>query len=195
MKKAAIILLCIMALGLIVSCRATNHGVALSQNKGIVGKNGIPRPDWVIYDQSNKKTHYASGFGTGKTFEIAKQKALLNADADLAIWISNSVTAVRDRYIEESIVNDSETYMDKFVSTATSMGNAVMSGVTEIDFWEDGEGGVWVLRAIPVENVKAQINAAINAVCSDPLLFDATTDIEAVMAKLEKALDEYFPVE
>ena len=134
MKKVAIILLCIMALGLIVSC-ATNHEVALSQNKNVVGKNGIKRPDWVVYDQSNSVNHYVSGYGTGKTFEVAKQKAQPNADADLAIWVADSVKAVRDRYIEESFVGDNEKYIDTFVSTATEKGTAVLSGVKEIDYW------------------------------------------------------------
>ena len=192
MKKIAIILLCIMALGLIVSC-ATNHEVALSQNKNVVGKNGIKRPDWVVYDQSNSVNHYVSGYGTGKTFEVAKQKAQLNADADLAIWVADSVKAVRDRYIEESFVGDNEKYIDTFVSTATEKGTAVLSGVKEIDYWEDNEGGVWVLRSIPVANVKAQIDAAIATTCADETLFSSGTDIKAVMEKLEKALDEYFP--
>ena len=193
MKKIAILLLCILALGMIVSCATKNHEVALSQNKGVVGKNGIKRPDWVIYDQSNIINHYASGYGTGKTFEVAKQKAQLNADAELAIWVSNSVKAVRDRSIEETIIGDNESYMDKFVSTATEMGTAVLSGVKEIDYWEDLEGGVWVLRSIPVTNVREQINVAINATCADMTLFDSKTDVAEVMAKLEKALDEYFP--
>jgi hypothetical protein len=100
---------------------------------------------------------------------------------------------VRDRYIEDSFVGDNETYMDKFVSTATERGMAILSGVKEVDFWEDTEGGVWVLRSIPVANVKAQIEAAINATCADRTLFDSKTDVAEVMAKLEKALDEYFP--
>ena len=192
MKKVAIILLTVMALGLIVSC-ATNHEVALSQNKGVVGKNGIKRPDWVIYDQSNAVNHYVAGYGTGKTFEVAKQKAQLNADADLALWVADSVKAVRDRYIEESFVGDNETYIDKFVSTATEKGSAILSGVKEIDYWEDNEGGVWVLRSIPVANVKAQIDAAIATTCADETLFASGTDANEVMAKLEKILDEYFP--
>jgi len=195
MKKVAIILLCIMALGLIVSCATRNHEVALSQNKVVKGKNGIKRPDWVIYDQSNAINHYVAGYGTGRTFEIAKQKAQLNADADLAIWVADSVKAVRDRYIEESFVGESETFIDKFVSTATEMGNAVLSGVKEVDYWEDIDGGVWVLRSIPVSNVKEQINAAISTTCADETLFNSDTDIQAVMAKLNKALDEYFPAE
>ena len=193
MKRIAIVLLCIMALGLIVSCASTNHEVALSQNKGVVGKNGIKRPDWVVYDQSNSVNHYVSGYGTGKTFEVAKQKAQLNADADMAIWVADSVKAVRDRYIEESFVGDNETYIDTFVSTATEKGTAVLSGVKEVDYWEDGEGGVWVLRSIPVANVKAQIDAAIATTCADETLFSSGTDVKEVMSKLEKALDEYFP--
>ena len=195
MKKIAIILLCIMALGLIVSCATKNHEVALSQNKAVKGKNGIKRPDWVIYDQSNIINHYAAGYGTGKTFEIAKQKAVLNADAELALWVSNSVQAVRDRYIEESYVGESETYIDSFVSTSTERALAVLTGVKEIDYWEDIDGGVWVLRSIPVANVREQINAAIETTCADRTLFAADTDVMAVMAKLEKALDEYFPAE
>ena len=34
---------------------------------------------------------------------------------------------------------------------------------------------------------------AINATCADRTLFDSKTDVAEVMAKLEKALDEYFP--
>ncbi len=193
MKKVAIILLCIMALGLIVSCATRNHEVALSQNKAVKGKNGIKRPDWVIYDQSNAINHYVAGYGTGRTFESAKQKAQLNADANLAIWVADSVKAVRDRYIEESFVGESETYIDKFVSTSTEIGNAVLTGIKEVDYWEDAAGGVWVLRSIPVANVKEQINAAIEATCADATLFASDTNIQEVMVKLEKALDEYFP--
>ena len=40
---------------------------------------------------------------------------------------------------------------------------------------------------------KAQIDAAIATTCADETLFSSGTDIKAVMEKLEKALDEYFP--
>lgn len=192
MKKIAIILLSVFALTLVVSCN-TNHGVALAQNKKVKGKNGISRPDWVIQDQSTSSIHYVSGYGTGKTFEVSKMKAQLAADSNLALWVSTQVESVRDRYLEDSIVNETEQYLDKFVLTATEAGKAILSGVTEIDFWEDAEGGVWVLRSIKVANVKAQIKEAIKSTCSDKALFNADTDVEAVMSKLEKALDEYFP--
>ena len=194
MKKICVVfLLVLLFVGLLVSCKSTNHEVALSQNKGVVGKNGIARPDWVIYDQSNAINHYASGYGTGATFEVAKQKAQLNADAEIALWVSNSVTAIRDRYIEDTIVSETETYLDKFVSAASEVGQAILSGVTEIDYWEDNDGGVWVLRKIPVANVKAQIEAVIAATCADYSLFAEATDVAAVIAKFETVLNTYFP--
>ena len=195
MKKVAVLLLCIMALGLVVSCATKNHEVALSQNKAVKGKNGVPRPDWVIYDQSNAINHYVSGYGTGTTFEVARQKAQLNADAELAIWVSDSVKAVRERYISENVIGENTVFLDKFESTATEMGVAVLSGVREVDYWEDIDGGIWVLRSIPVSNVRSQINTAISTTCADETLFASTAEAKAVMEKLEKALDEYFPVE
>ncbi len=191
-KLFAFLLLVICIATVAVSCKSTNHEVALSQNKGVVGKNGIARPDWVIYDQSNEEMHYASGYGTGVTFDIAKQKAQLNADADIALWISNAVQTVRERYVEDNVVNDTEKYIDKFVSKATQNGQALLSGVTEIDFWEDKDGGVWVLRCIPVANIKAQIESAIASTCADASLFSDSADIAGIKSKLNAALEESF---
>lgn len=196
MKKLTVALaLSVLVVGMLLTSCATNHKVALSMNKGVVGKNGIPRPDWVIQDQSNSKTHYVSGYGSGKTFDIARQKAQLAADAELAIWISNTVEAVRERYVEQNTDNYSDRFLDRFVSNATESGRAVLSGVVEEDFWEDGEGGVWVLRSIKVENVRAQIDNAIATTCSDKTLFADDVDVQAVMARLDKVMDEYFKVE
>ena len=193
MKKIAIVLLSIIALMMVVSCANTNHGVAMAQNKGVVGKNGIKRPDWVLQDQSTRKLHFVSAYGTGATFEVAKMKASLSADSEFALWIATTVEAVRDRYVEDTIVDQTETYLDKFVSTAKEAGQAVLSGVTEVDFWEDVDGGVWILKSLPVKNVKAQIKTAIETTVADTSLFSATTDVNAVLTKLNAALDEYFP--
>ena len=121
--------------------------------------------------------------------------AQLAADAELAIWISNTVEAVRERYVEQNTDNYSDRFLDRFVSNATESGRAVLSGVVEEDFWEDGEGGVWVLRSLKVENVRAQIDSAIATTCSDKTLFADDVDVQAVMARLDKVMDEYFQVE
>jgi len=192
MKKSIVYVSCILLFLLAVSC-TTNHKVALSQNKNVIGKNGIKRPEWVLHDQSNQVTHYASAFGTGHTFETAKQKAKLAADAEIALWISTSAEAVRDRHIEESSIDGVENYMDSFLSTMRETAKAVLSGVTEEDYWEDIEGGVWVLVSIPVANIKAQIQTAIETTGADRTLFASEEDAALVMAKLEKALDAYFP--
>lgn len=167
-KKTVIVLMLIVAL--IVSC-ASNHGVALSQNKNVVGKNGIKRPDWVIHDSSNKKTLFTTGYGTGRTFETAKMKADLNADSEIALWVSSSVDTVRERFITESVdimdASQSELYMDHFTSASAEVGKAILSGVDEVDFWEDADGGVWVLHSIPKANIQAQLQSVIESVFED----------------------------
>ncbi len=189
MKKIAVALVCALALICVVSC-ASNHKIALSQNKGVVGKNGIERPDWVIYDMSNDETHYVSAYGEGKTFEVAKAKAKLNADADLALWVSNKVEAIRERFISEDINNTSNDFIDTFVLQNKEAGTAVLSGIVEEDFWEDGEGGVWVLLSIPVANVKAQIDSAIATTAADTSVLASGTDINIAVEVISKIVDE-----
>lgn len=167
MKKSRFFIVLMLVVALIASC-ASNHSVALTQNKNVVGKNGIKRPDWVIHDESNKKTLYTAGYGTGRTFETAKMKAELNANAEIALWISTSVDTVRERFITESVdimgAEQTELYMDHFTSASAEVGKAILSGVTEVDFWEDAEGGVWVLHSIPKANIEAQVQSVIESV-------------------------------
>lgn len=192
MKRVTTLVLIVMVAVLMVSC-VTDHKVALSQNKAVVGKGGIKRPDWVLRDVSDATTHYASGYGEGKTFETALLKAKLNADSILALWVNTSVEAIRDRYLEESTEDYANTFIDKFTATSKQKGEAVMSGISEVDFWEDGEGGVWVLHSVPVENLKVQIHSAINTVTADSSNFSSESEANLVYARLNKVLDEFFP--
>lgn len=190
MKKVCFLLfVCLLTLVCFVSC-VSNHRVALSQNKKVIGKNGIERPEWVIHDMSNKKTHYVAAFGEGKTFEVAKSKAKLNADAELALWVSNTVDAVRERYISEDINNASNEFVDTFVIKNKEAGSAVFTGVVEEDFWEDGEGGVWVLLSIPVKNVKAQIDSVIAATAADPTVLEKSNDVNQAVEIISKIVEE-----
>lgn len=188
MKKITKLVLAVLVLVVLSSC-VTNHKVALSQNKAVEGKNGIKRPEWVIHDMSTKKVHYASGFGEGFTFEVAKEKARLNADGELALWVSKTVDAVRERYIEENTANADTTYIDQFVISTKEAGTAVLTGVVEEDFWEDLDGGVWVLVSLPVANVRSQIDYVIQTTVADLSVFDKTAGEKAI-ADIRKAVDE-----
>ena len=188
MKKITKLVLAVLVLVVLSSC-ITNHKVALSQNKAVEGKNGIKRPEWVIHDMSTKKVHYASGFGEGFTFEVAKEKARLNADAELALWVSKTVDAVRERYIEENTANADTTYIDQFVISTKEAGTAVLTGVVEEDFWEDLDGGVWVLVSLPVANVRSQIDYVIQTTVADLSVFN-NAEGEKAIADIRKAVDE-----
>ena len=188
MKKITKIILAVLVIAVLSSC-VTNHKVALSQNKAVEGKNGIKRPEWVIHDMSTKKVHYASGFGEGYTFEVAKEKARLNADAELALWVSKTVDAVRERYIEENTANADTTYIDQFVISTKEAGTAVLTGVVEEDFWEDIDGGVWVLVSLPVANVRSQIDYVIQTTVADLSVFN-NAEGEKAIADIRKAVDE-----
>ena len=79
---------------------------------------------------------------------------------------------------------------DTFVIKSKEAGTALLTGVVEEDFWEDAEGGVWVLVSLPVANVKAQINAAIAATCADTSVFTGDSDkvVNEIMSIVDKVI-------
>ena len=76
------------------------------------------------------------------------------------------------------------------VYSAKEAGQALVTGLIEEDYWEDAEGGVWVLVSLPVENVKAQINAAITATSADTSVFTGDTDkvVNEIMSVMDKVI-------
>jgi len=190
MKKILSVFLTVLMLALAISCSSTDHKVAMSQNKGVEGKNGIKRPDWVIRDVSDKKTLYAAGYGKGSTFETSIKKAKLEADGKIALYISNIVEATRERTLKEVGNNAAAIeYVDSFVSHTKELGRALLSGVREEDFWEDNDGGVWVLVSIPKENIEEQIEHAIETAIPEHIE-DRDPVADRTESILDKNLDE-----
>ena len=190
MKKFLLVFMTVMMLVLTMSCSSNDHKVAMSQNKGVEGKNGIKRPDWVVRDVSDKKTLYAAGYGKGSTFELSMKKAKLEADGKIALYVSNLVEATRERTLKEVDNNAAAIeYIVSFVSHTKELGRALLSGVREEDFWEDNDGGVWILVSIPKENIEEQIEHAIETAIPDHIE-DKDPVADRTESILDKNLDE-----
>ena len=187
MKRFLFVSLSVLMLILSVSCTSSNHKVALSQNKGVKGKNGIARPDWVVRDFSNDTTLYASAYGKGSNFNVSLKKARIEADGKLAMYVNNTVTMAVNRAFEESEDSEVIAYLDNFSSKTSEVAKAILSGVREEDFWEDNDGGVWILISIPAMNVKAQMEKAISETA---VKTPSPVDTKKVVSVLNKNLDE-----
>ncbi|MCR5732373.1 MAG: LPP20 family lipoprotein [Sphaerochaetaceae bacterium] len=188
MKKCLIFTLSVFLLMLTLSCAShSNHKIALSQNKGVKGKNGIERPDWVVRDFSDSETLYAAAYGRGSTFEVSLKKARVEADGELAQYVNNTVTKAVNRSYDETEDAEILAYLDSFSTDTNTVGKAILSGVKEEDFWEDNEGGVWILVSIPAANVKAQMEKAIS---ETSVAVPSPVKTKKTISVLSKNLDE-----
>lgn len=99
-----------------------------------LGKNDIPRPDWVIKVPEDSKYHYEKAYASGSDF-------VTNVD--------NASTKCRQNIAA---------YLDTKFSNKTSNNSVDVTKITElntsvrlsemVEYWEDVNGGVWVLMRI-----------------------------------------------
>ncbi|MDD4396300.1 MAG: hypothetical protein PHT39_01855 [Sphaerochaetaceae bacterium] len=130
----------------------------------VLGKDGIPRPDWVISDASTAEVHYAAGYGKMSNLQNSIKRAEAEGRNLLAEWVSLAVDEIITSYTNDAGEGANRQAMDAFEVVGKQRAQAILSGCTRADMWEDAEGGVWVLMSIPVANVADQMeNAAAEA--------------------------------
>ena len=110
---------------------------SMQQMLPVLGKYGIPRPNWVVSVPEDDYWHYEKGYAKADTFtetmNLAKKQALLA----VAEWCGTDVF--------EYYYSDGETSTDdRYIDTA-----AGVYGREVAEYWEDSEGGVWVLLRVP----------------------------------------------
>lgn len=145
----------------IISCSSVKPYVtANEQNIVNEGVNKVDRPEWVFQDLSNNKTHYVVGYGKLSTLQNSIKRAQTEAKNLIAEWVSTSVDEVITTFTNDSGNSDNSYALDAFEVVSKQRAQAILSGVEQVDLWEDADGGVWVLMSIPVENVKSQMYGA-----------------------------------
>ena len=101
-----------------------------------IGKNDIPRPDWVIsapdeYDCIG--IHFERAYANEGDFNSSYDAAVKKAQIQIANYYGSSIS-----YTDKA-VNDT-VYVAKSIETKKEL-----YGTSVIEYWEDSAGGVWVL--------------------------------------------------
>ena len=105
----------------------------LQLQKVVYGKNGIIRPDWVVKVPESNGVHYAKGYAQGSDFYETYLEAVKAAKASYAYWINTNIE------LTDKNVNN-VAYDSKAFSNTISL-----STIEVVEYWEDTEGGIWVL--------------------------------------------------
>lgn len=179
---------------MITSCNSVKpYESANKQNLVLEGTNKVSRPEWVFKDLSNNKTHYVVGYGKMSNLQNSIKRAQAEAKNLLAEWVSTSVDEVITTYTNDSGNTDNNYALDAFEVVSKQRAQAILSGIEQVDMWEDSDGGVWILMSIPVENVKSQMYSAWEEASSSAS--DAKTNKEVAKEandKMAEAINNYF---
>ena len=105
----------------------------LQRQKVVYGKNGIIRPDWVVKVPESNDVHYEKGYAQGSDFYETYLEAVKAAKASYAYWINTNIE------LTDKNVNN-VAYDSKAFSNTISL-----STIEVVEYWEDTEGGIWVL--------------------------------------------------
>ena len=111
---------------------ATGEATRLQKEIRVIGRDGIARPDWVISVPSSSAYYYAKAYSADGDID----KAIDLCRENLASAISTSVNIVA------KTVNG-VSYENKTVETS-----AVVKGSELVEYWEDADGGIWVLMRV-----------------------------------------------
>ena len=111
---------------------ATGEATRLQKEIRVIGKDGIARPDWVISVPQSSLYYYAKAY---------------SLDGD----VYNAVELCRENLA--SVISTSVSIVEKTVNgvsyeTKTVEKNADVRGSELVEYWEDAEGGIWVLMRV-----------------------------------------------
>lgn len=196
MKKVCLLVLCALALFVVVGCASTSPAVnesvktAASQIPVVLGKNDIPRPDWVFQDQSTAELQYAAGYGKMANTQNSMKKAQTEARNLLAEYVSTAVKEITTTYSNDAGTDGNRQAIDAFESVSMQKSQAVLSGANQMDMWEDVEGGVWILMSIPKANVASQMYDAAKEAASKS--FEKNEAAVEANKMMDDAIAKYF---
>ena len=101
------------------------------------GKDNIPRPNWVVKVPETGEFHYEKGYAKADTLYDSILLATKQALLAVAEWAGAGAKA---SYSDADGVTSDERNVE---SEAAIMGREI------VEYWEDAQGGVWVLVSVP----------------------------------------------
>ncbi len=198
MKKINLIAICIVLVLALVGCASTKAPVKEAnetieaQNTKVLGKNGVPRPDWVKTEIKTPDKIYASASSNFTNQSNAIKAARIQAKAFLSEKVQSLISQFTKYYANEAGVNGNNEAMVSLENAIKDKTDAMLIGIMQEDMWEAEDGTIWVLMSMPVENVERNLEKALeeaskasNTYVENECATKAREYTEKAMAELE----------
>ncbi len=201
MKTRQILRVCILLVlvaSLSISCASTGKGsrqnpIIETPNLPVVlGKNGIARPAWVYTNLSNETTLFATGYGKMATMQNSLKRALAEARNSLSGYISTVTDEIVTMYTNDAGSLANRQVVDAFEVLSKQRSQALIEGSEQESFWEDAEGGIWVLISMPKENIIDDYIFAVDEVTHAADDFEKNEAAKEANRMMNEAIQKYF---
>lgn len=159
--------ICFVLVLVLVGCASTKAPIKeanetiVAQNTQVLGKNGVPQPDWVRTEVETTDKYYASASSNLSNQSNAIKAARTQAKAFLAEYVSSLISEFTKYYSNEAGINDNTEAVVGFENAIKDKAEAMLTGVMQEDMWEADDGTIWVLMSMPLTNVEQNLQKAL----------------------------------
>ena len=160
MKKGLLLLSAIAILGLVVTFGSCKSGAIGNPNGQEIN---TPCNDSDYH--TDRDYFRASGIGTSQDMSTSKRKAKLDANAQLAASINQTIKNVTDRYTNERQVGDQTEFEEKFEQMTRGVVNQEMNNVATVctkTFMKDGKYTTYVAMEVAKDELQENISNRIS---------------------------------
>lgn len=122
---------------------------------------------------TDRTSFRATGIGTSQDMSTSKRKAKLDANANLAQSINQTIKNVTDRYTNERQVGEMTEFEEKFEQMTRNVVNQEMNNVATVctkTFMKDGKYTTYVAVEVAKDELLANISNQANSLSKDKKL-------------------------
>lgn len=191
-----LITICIVFVLALVSCASTKAPVketneaGAAQNVNILGKYGVPKPDWTTHEVTASDRFYAAGSAKFSNQSLAIKAARTQAKANLAEYIASLIKEITEYYMNQAGINGDDEAMAGAENAMKDKAEAMLTGIMQEDMWEAEDGTIWVLMSMPLENVEQNITRALEEITKASNTYEENECATKAREYMEKGIAE-----
>jgi hypothetical protein len=153
----------VLAAGCASSAPAAAGSGAAPVAAPVIGKEGIPQPEWVRKKPQAADVVYFVGEGRdGKTVTARKNSARADAGQQLAEWKKATINSAVKNFVDEAGETGDTQSLERLAVASIIRATANTSGFEEVESWINPDGHhiglFWYPRADLVKDFKAETN-------------------------------------
>jgi hypothetical protein len=156
MKKAHLLVVVIMILGLFSGCASTEKAKTITP---VANEKMIEQaPSWYLQPPQDDGMVYGTGTATSRDMQMSKDKAAHAARLNIASNLESHFTSLTKRFQEEVGTDVDAQYLEQFTQASKDVVDQTLSGVEQVDLKMSAEGGIFRVYVL----LKLDLEAANN---------------------------------